>query len=964
MATWKKTPLVNTVKATSGSTYKTGSSSVGYYGCDADDKYVSANACALVFDTSDFPSDSILKYKDCKLGLHVNGTNGHKWYIHYDGEKISDPAPEYSALIRSVEASASSVVDKSYNWLTSNWKSQGSMSGMCDGEDEVLDATKFHHQSMVILLKKSDDGYGYYCSRVSQSGTYLELTYNDIKPSASFTYEEGNSYKAQPYKVSWKYKDSKERGQAAWKLVWTSSTGKTGTVTGTTENEYTFPAYTFPVGDVVFEFSVKSGGDGVWSSGVKTSKTITFVNSVPSVSAKDPVNGEQVYRATAQTFGWDYSDPASVPQSAYRIDWSCAGATGTTGTVSNANKYHTFPGYTFPNGEVTYYITVWNKDGLSSKSGPYTLNAINSTPKAEVESPRPDDEFNHYAPLTIKWKYSDEAGVAQKAFEITYTNGGITKKVSGLTASSYTFPVASLAEGEVTYCITVWNKDGESYTTETQIAMCVMSIPTVTASYPVAVSVQKSREFTFSWMFEETFSTGQKSWKLEATQNGSKKTFKGTTETTYTVPAYYFEKGQVTYKITVTNNDGKTASTGDITFYVDTSKPTIGLVYPNAVLVKGTEEQIFTWNYSETVDVGQKQYWIELTHDGITSEYTEETDKHYHVFAPNTLPNGNSTFSIKAINADGEWVKIGPFILTVVSESAAPTIVSVTNDAKPTIAWETYSQDGFELVIEDNYQKVIYASGFVIGSDTREYQVDELIPNGRYLMRLRVQNEYGYYTPYAVKSVEISVECRSSIESVIFYNTTDYGLAIEADYSGGTAYVIRRNPITGEEKNMGEYRGKYVDYTIPANTNMQYCIRLYDGGITNSSWGIGYVQIPGALIRNTSNPEDYVVLELTDTEDFNIYHSDVREKSKIKLLGRPYAVTEASEWMTVTRNLRAYATKEDFEKLMKYARSGNATRYQAENEYFLADIEVADEGKYMSGRMVSLTVSRVDDGGE
>ena len=196
MATWKKTPLVNTVKAKSGSTYKTGSSSVGYYGCDADDNYVSDNACALVFDTSDFPSDSILKYKECKLELHVNSTNGHMWYVHYNGKKISAAAPEYSALIRSVEASASSVVDKSYSWLASNWKSQGSASGMCDGVDKVLDATKFHHQSMVILLKKSDDGFGYYCSRVSQSGTYLKLTYNDIKPWSEFTYEEGDSYRA------------------------------------------------------------------------------------------------------------------------------------------------------------------------------------------------------------------------------------------------------------------------------------------------------------------------------------------------------------------------------------------------------------------------------------------------------------------------------------------------------------------------------------------------------------------------------------------------------------------------------------------------------------------------------------------------------------------------------------------------------------------------------------------------
>lgn len=964
MATWKKTPLVNTVKAKSGSTYKTGSSSVGYYGCNADDEYVADNACALVFDMLDFPSASILKYKDCKLELHVNGSNGHKWKMYPDGSKFEYSFPGYAAYARSIEKATSTVVNKSYSWLVENWTSQGSAFGECDFEDAEFDASKFHHKTMVILLKKEKDINGYWCSRVSQSGTYLKLTYNDIEPTATFTYNSGESYRAKPYKVSWKYKDTKERGQAKWKIVWTSSTGKTGTVTGTTENAYTFPAYTFPAGDVVFEFSVKSGGDGVWSSSIKTSKTITFENSEPSVIAREPVDGEQVYRALAQTFRWDYSDTASVAQAAYKIDWSCAGTTGTTGKVSNANKYHTFPAYTFPKGEVTYYITVWNKDGFSYKGGPYSLNAINSKPSAEIQEPKTGEEFNHYSPLTIKWKYSDEAGVAQKSFEIAYTNGGVSKKVTGTTGNSYTFPRAAFSEGQVTYSLTVRNKDGESYTTEKHTVICVMSIPTVIAEYPVAVPVQKSREFTYTWTFEETYETGQKAWELKVIQGENTTIYSGTTETSFTVPAYSYEKGQVIYSITVWNNDGKSATTGDIKFTVDTSKPSIELVYPNSVLVKGSDEQVFAWNYSETVEVGQKQYWIELTHDDATMEYTSETAEHYHIFEPNTLPNGSSTFIIRVVNADDEYVQIGPFILTVVSESEAPSIVSVSNDAKPIIVWEANSQDGFELTIEDNYKNVIYESEFVIGSDIREYQVPVLIPNGRYLIQLRVQNEYGYYTPYATRYVEIMAECTSSIGNVTFYNTSNYGIAVEAEFDNGIAYVIRRNPKTGEEKNIGVYGGRYIDYTIPANTNMQYCIRLYDGGIVDSPWGIGHIQVNGVLLRNVSDPEDYVMLELTDTEDFNIYHSDARDKSKLKLLGRPYAVTETSEWISVARTFRAYATQEDFEKLIRYALDGSPIRYQAENEYFLADLELTDEGKYMGGRMVAITITRVDDGGE
>lgn len=583
-------------------------------------------------------------------------------------------------------------------------------------------------------------------------------------------------------------------------------------------------------------------------------------------------------------------------------------------------------------------------------------------PTGKMTSPVEGAEFHKSQAVTFRWSYSESKDVGQKSFSIKYTIGGKTQTVSRSTSNHYyTFPSGTFSEGEVSYYLTVTNNDNQSSTSGPYTAVCVPSYPSVEATYPVNISVPKSQPFTITWKFSETASTGQRGYSIRITQNGKTKTYQGTGEaTSYTIPAYQYVDGTVTYSITVTNNDGQSATKGPYSFNIVPSYPTIKGVYPVDVLVKKSKEFSIAWNYSETVAVGQTKYWIYITQNGQTTEYVGTSANHFHTIEANTLSNGACSYTIKVLNKDGQYGTCGPYEFVMVGDSDAPEIVEVTNDAKPVITWEIDSQNAFEIVIYDDNEKKVYESGVVVDEHLRNHQVNTLLENGKYMVNIRALNIYGYYTPWGTHYLTLDAECKSSIKNIYVFATREYGVSANCEVTGGKAYVIRKKADAGNIEIIGEYKEGFVDYTAPLNDTYQYAIRLYDCGIIDSAWRVTKVKADGVVIRDFQNERNFVNLWMSDEEIFSIYMEDSREKNLIKCLGRTYPIKEQGEWQASKRSFKAYVTEQELKVLTDMKINGKVVKYQAEGEYMVCDMDLTDNGPYMDGRNVTVNLTRVD----
>ncbi len=583
-------------------------------------------------------------------------------------------------------------------------------------------------------------------------------------------------------------------------------------------------------------------------------------------------------------------------------------------------------------------------------------------PTGKMTSPVEGAEFHKSQAVTFRWSYSESKDVGQKSFSIKYTTGGQTQTVTRSTSNHYyTFPSGTFSEGEVSYYLTVTNNDNQSSTSGPYTAVCVPSYPSVEATYPVNIGVPKSQPFTISWKFSETASTGQKNYSMSITQNGKTKTLKGTGEaTSHTIPAYQYVDGTVTYSITVTNNDGQSATKGPYSFNIVPSYPTVQGVYPIDVLVKKSKEFSIAWNYSETVSVGQTKYWVYITQNGQTTEYSGTSANHFHTIAANTLSNGACSYTIKVLNKDGQYGTCGPYAFVVVGDSDAPEIIEVTNDAKPIITWEIDSQNAFEIVIYDDSEKKVYESGVIVDEHLRNHQVNTLLQNGKYIVNIRALNIYGYYTPWGTYYLTLDAECKSSIEKIYVFATHEYGVSVNCEVTGGKAYVIRKKADAGDVEIIGEYKEGFIDYTVPLKDTYQYAIRLYDCGITDSAWRVTKVKADGVVIRDFRDEKNLINLWMSEEDVFSTYMEDSREKNLIKCLGRTYPIKEQGEWKASKRSFKAYVTERELKALTDMKINGNVVKYQAEGEYMVCDMDLTDNGPYMDGRIVTANLTRVD----
>ena len=238
----------------------------------------------------------------------------------------------------------------------------------------------------------------------------------------------------------------------------------------------------------------------------------------------------------------------------------------------------------------------------------------------------------------------------------------------------------------------------------------------------------------------------------------------------------------------------------------------------------------------------------------------------------NIPTSGTVAWSVRAYNQDdvaSDWSS--DLIFANVAPPQAPTITSISATSRPVITWSSADQIAYHVQILKNGE-VLEDSGMIYsGSST--YTADNYYPDGLYLVKVRIVNQYGRTSDWA--SNDFTVASTLTAPPFTLSSTPD-GVQIVISTSGAfNTYYIQRDGVT-----IAQTSGSYVDRF--GNGEHTYTVI----GVSGND-GAQSSQTITSLIEHTS----------VITEDGTIYEVNHRMGSPVGISFQVNAVFDTAEYI-------------------------------------------------------------------
>ena len=327
----------------------------------------------------------------------------------------------------------------------------------------------------------------------------------------------------------------------------------------------------------------------------------------------------------------------------------------------------------------------------------------------------------------------------------------------------------------------------------------------------------------------------------------------GTTGTVHTVaatpqtgqciiPANTFpSSNQIQWRVSVVSNSGVTTTSDWITISTKDSTPTATPLEPIDVVVDASRSVSFSWKHSVATGTAQTKADLEISSDKETwSSLATITGALTSYTAPaNTLGSGTKYWRVRTYNTDGtagSWSDAAQFI--AIGAPAAPSVTVLSANPRPEIRWQSDEQQAYQVEIDG-----VYASGTRFGTG-KTWKAPFYLADGSYTVRVRVQNEYGFWSPWGTAALPvtnvpggaITLTAEGGIEAALSWTpgSFDYylvyrdGVAIakvtEPSYTdtasiGGVRYQVRGCYDNSDNYSLSEA----VEVTVSTEK-----VRLYD----------------------------------------------------------------------------------------------------------------------------------------
>lgn len=379
------------------------------------------------------------------------------------------------------------------------------------------------------------------------------------------------------------------------------------------------------------------------------------------------------------------------------------------------------------------------------------------------------------------------------------------------------------------------------------------------------------------------------------------------------------------------------------------------LTYPVGDYVKNDGNITLKWDF--ITNTSEEQASAEIKYKAGASSWRTATvgsQTQYKLSSITSTFNDAIYWQVRVKNQYDQWSNWSDIEqFQVIGIPPIPTIISVSNQNKPLIKWQSINQEAFTLSVLQEGESV-YESDIIVGSAIKEYRINKWLNNGKYTVALKIYTKYGVESPTATYTLEIKPDIKITNPTIKIFDIR-YGVMIRSSSDNGEVY--RDGVYIGSLKN-----GEYKDYTATNGKNSIYYVRATeDYSFIDSDNAQGITNLLGkSTLATMDNPEDFVLLEYNLDADPKRNLSLEIESKEIALNNRKYNFTEygIKEKETLTVNYLV----DEIKKLKKLLQERKTLIYR-DSYGFIIEGTISDINSELTifGYLVSFTITKIGD---
>ena len=365
---------------------------------------------------------------------------------------------------------------------------------------------------------------------------------------------------------------------------------------------------------------------------------------------------------------------------------------------------------------------------------------------------------------------------------------------------------------------------------------------------PSRGSIVAANSNTFSWResvngycYADVSRTSAKfRWRKSASDTVKEIDVPGTA-TSITIPANTFSGDSIQWQLSVVANSGVTTTSDWMTLSLTDVESTAVAVAPDRAVLDGSSDNVFKWEHVISTGTAQTKAELQQSTDGSTwtALATVTGAANTWTASAGTFTSGTKYWRVRTYNskgAAGAWSAATQFI--VLAAPATPPVSIVSTEPRPEIRWQSDEQQAYQVEIDG-----VYASGTRFGT-RKTWKAPFYLADGSYTVRVRVQNEYGFWSPWGTAALPvtnvpggaITLTAEGGIEAALSWTpgSFDYylvyrnGAAIakvtEPSYTDAASIGVVRYQVRGCYDNSDNYSlSEAVEVTVSTDK-----VRLYD----------------------------------------------------------------------------------------------------------------------------------------
>lgn len=277
---------------------------------------------------------------------------------------------------------------------------------------------------------------------------------------------------------------------------------------------------------------------------------------------------------------------------------------------------------------------------------------------------------------------------------------------------------------------------------------------------PSSGSIVPANVTTFSWAeaatgvcYESiTRASAKFCWRKSASDTVKEIAVPGTA-ISITIPANTFSGDSIQWQLSVTANSGVTTTSDWMTLSLTDVESTAVAVAPDRAVLDGASDNVFKWEHVISTGTAQTKAELQQSTDGSTwTALATVTGAANTWTAPaGTFTSGTKYWRVRTYNskgAAGAWSAATQFI--VLAAPTTPPVSIVSTEPRPEIRWQSDEQQAYQVEIDG-----VYASGTRFGTG-KTWKAPFYLADGNYTVRVRVQNEYGFWSPWGTAALPVT----------------------------------------------------------------------------------------------------------------------------------------------------------------------------------------------------------------